>query len=306
MDPSRTDASSGPGVVVVGSANADLHLGVLGLPAPGDTVLAGDARWLPGGKGANQATAAARLGAAVSFIAAVGDDPAAAVALGGLAEDGVDIGAVRTVAGSPSGVAVVCVDAQGENVVLVAPGANHRLDAGDVRVPEGTKAVLVSLEIPTGVAERALVMAKAAGALAVLNTAPADECRPELLDVADVIVANEGEAAALAAGGTLVDLARSASATVIATAGPAGVRAATATGEELHEPALPADVIDTVGAGDCFAAAVTVALAEGAPLDAALRFATAAATLKVGRVGARSSPRRDEVEALLAAGTPAP
>jgi ribokinase len=290
----------GPAIVVVGSANADLHLGVVALPAAGDTVLAGEARWLPGGKGANQAAAAARLGAAVSFVAAVGDDAAADVALGGLADDGVALDAVRRVDGAPSGVAVVCVDGHGENLIVVAPGANHRLDAADVSVPVGAAAVLVSLEIPPAAAEAALRAAREAGALAVLNAAPADECTSALLDAADVVVANEGEAAAIAGGGSLLDLARQSSVTVIATAGPAGVRAATPEGAEHHEPALPADVVDTVGAGDCFAAAVTVALAEGADLPTALRFATGAATLTVGRPGARSSPSRAEVDALLA------
>jgi ribokinase len=291
-----------PSIVVVGSANADLHIGVAALPLAGDTVLADDARWLPGGKGANQAAAAARLGADVVFVTAVGDDSTAEVALGGLAADGVDLSSVRRLPGSPSGVAVVCVDSHGENLIVVAPGANRRLEPTDISVPSGCDAVLVSLEIPAAAAEAALNAARAAGALAVLNAAPADECTPALLDLADVVVANEGEAAAIAAGGSLVDLARQCGVTVIATAGPAGVRAATADGTELHEPALPADVVDTVGAGDCFAAAVTVALAEGQDLGAALKFATAAATLKVGRAGARSSPERAEVDALLASG----
>ncbi len=288
-----------PSIVVVGSANADLHLGVAALPVAGDRVLAEEARWEPGGKGANQAAAAARLGADVVFVAAVGDDNTAEIALGGLAEDGVGLDSVRRVDGAPSGVAVVCVDSHGENLIVVAAGANHRLEAADVSVPPDCNAVLVSLEIPTAAAETALKLARAAGALAVLNAAPADECTPALLDLADVVVANEGEAAAIAAGGGLVDLARQCGVTVIATAGPAGVRAATAGGDELHEPALPADVVDTVGAGDCFAAAVTVALAEGQDLGTALRFATAAATVKVGRPGARSAPTRAEVDALL-------
>lgn len=287
-------------IAVVGSANADLHLGVTRLPAPGDTVLAADARWLPGGKGANQASAAARLGASVAFIGAVGDDAAADIALGGLADAGVELSGVRRIDGLPTGLAVVTVDAVGENAIVVAAGANAALTAADIVVPPRCAAVLVSLEVSAAAAERALAGAKEADALAVLNAAPADACTPRLLDLADVIVANEGEAAAIADGSGLADLAARTAATIVVTAGPAGVRAATPTGEELHVPALPTDVIDTVGAGDCFAAALVVALAEGAGLHHALRFATAAATLAVGGVGARSTPLRDDVDALLA------
>ncbi len=288
-----------PVVAVVGSANADLHLVLDRLPVAGDTVLAADARWLPGGKGANQAAAAARLGAEVRFLGAVGDDAAAVVALGGLVDDGVDIGSVRRVAGAPSGVAVVCVNGLGENLIVVAGGANGVLEPGDLDFPEPCAAVLASLEVPVATARAALAAARELGALAVLNAAPADAATLDLLKAADVLVANEGEAAALAGGRDLAALAAETGTTVVATAGPAGVRAATPDGTELHVPALPVEVVDTVGAGDCFAAALTVALAEGRSLGDALEFGTAAATLSVGRVGARDLPSRDEVEALL-------
>jgi ribokinase len=287
-------------IAVAGSANADLCLGLDRLPVAGDTMLAGDVRWRPGGKGANQAAAAARLGAATRFLAAVGDDASGSVALGGLADAGVDLSAVRRVGGSPTGVAVVCVDVHGDNLIVVAPGANGGLEPADLRIDPGTAAVLVSLEIPAATAAAALAEAHRLGALAVLNVAPADAASPSIVAAADVVIANEGEAAAVAGGRDLAALASDVGAIVVATAGPAGVRAATPGGEELHVPALSADVIDTVGAGDCFAAALTVALAEGQALAAALRFAVAAATLKVGRPGARATPTRDEVEALLA------
>jgi ribokinase len=286
-------------IVVVGSANADLYLELARLPVAGDTVLADGARWLPGGKGANQAAAAARLGATATLIAAVGDDAAAAVALGGLADDGVSIDKVRQVVGVPTGVATVCVDVHGDNQVVVAAGANARLEPVHIDVPAGTAAVLVSLEIPADTAAAALARAHAVGALAVLNVAPADAASPSIVAAADVVIANEGEAAAVAGSRNLAALAADAGAIVVATAGPAGVRAATPAGEELHVAALPADVVDTVGAGDCFAAALTVALAEGQELARALRFAVAAATLKVTRPGARATPTRAEVEALL-------
>jgi ribokinase len=235
----------------------------------------------------------------VRFLGAVGDDAAADVALGGLAEDGVDTSRVRRVAGAPSGVAVVCIDGLGDNLVVVAAGANGSFEPGDVELPDGCTAVLASLEVPVATAVAALRAAHDAGALAVLNAAPADAATSELLAVADVIVANEGEAAALADGRSLAALAAETGTTVVATAGPAGVRAATAAGEDLHVPAFQAEVVDTVGAGDCFTAALTVALAEGRPLADALAFGTAAATLTVSRVGARDLPTRAEVDELL-------
>jgi ribokinase len=293
-------------IVVVGSVNADLHLTVDRLPAAGATVLADRTRWLPGGKGANQAAAAARLrlGAAVSLVAAVGDDPTADVALGGLAETGVGLDHVRRVADTATGVAVVCVDATGENLIVVSPGANAALGSADVVLGAGCAAVLVSLEIPISTAQAALSGARQAGALAVLNAAPAERVTPALLGAADILVANAGEAAMLAADhdGDLAALARSAGTTVVATAGGDAVRAVTPEGDEHVVPARTVEVVDTVGAGDCFAAALTVALVEHAELDDALRFAAAASGLKVGRLGARSVPTRTEVDTFLAAG----
>ena len=210
-------------IVVVGSVNADLHLTVDQLPAAGATVLADRTRWLPGGKGANQAAAAARLrlGAAVSLVAAVGDDATADVALGGLAETGVDLAHVRRVPDTATGVAVVCVDAAGENLIVVSPGANAALGSADVVLGAGCAAVLVSLEIPTATAQAALSGARQAGALAVLNAAPAERVTPGLLAAADILVANDGETAVLAAehGGDLAALARATGTTVVATAG---------------------------------------------------------------------------------------
>lgn len=288
-------------IAVVGSINADLNLTVDHLPVEGDTVLANGATWSPGGKGANQAAAAGRLGARVHLLGAVGDDAAAAVGLDGL--DHVDTSAVQRVDGSPTGVAAVCIDGDGSNLIVVAPGANALVVAADAAaLPAGCAAVLVSLEIAPDAALAALHAARAMGALAVLNVAPADAAGPDLLGAADVVIGNEGEAAAVAAmagDGDLGVLAARLGATVVATAGPAGVQARTADGSTIHVPAMPADVVDTVGAGDCFAAALTVALAEGAALEAALRFATAAATVKVGRSGARATPTRAEVDALL-------
>jgi ribokinase len=286
-------------ILVVGSANADLHLSVERLPGAGATVVADAGRWLPGGKGANQASAAARLGGTVALVAAVGEDAAAEVALGGLADEGVALDHVRRVAGTPSGVAVVCVDAAGENLIIVSPGANSVLDAADVVVAPDTRAVLVSLEIPTATALAALTAARAAGALAVLNAAPADGVTAALLDAADVLIANATEAAALSGGIGLAELAATTTTTVVATAGGAPVRAFTPGGDEYVVAVDPAAVVDTVGAGDCFAAALTVASIERDDLARALRFAAVASGLQVGRLGARSVPTRAEVDAAL-------
>jgi ribokinase len=289
-------------VVVVGSANADLHLNLDDLPEAGDTVLASGVHWLPGGKGANQAAAAGQLGAHVMLIAAVGDDPAASIALAGLPESGVSLDGVRRSADTPTGVAVVCVDQAGENQIVVAPGANSTLSPADVALLPVCSAVLVSLEIPMATAAAALARSRVAGALTVLNAAPATAVKRDLLKGVDILVANEGEAAALAGShgyGDLGDLAADVGTTVVATSGAGGVWAVTPTGERHHVPARPTKVVDTVGAGDCFSAALTVAVVEGRGLRDALTFATAAAALKVARPGARGLPNRAEVEGLL-------
>jgi ribokinase len=290
-------------VVVVGSANADLHLNLDNLPQAGETVLADGVQWLPGGKGANQAAAAAQLGAHVMLIAAVGDDAASSIALAGLAEAGVALDGVRRAAApTPTGVAVVCVDRAGENQIVVAPGANATLSPTDVALLPVCSAVLVSLEIPMATAAAALARSRVAGALTVLNAAPATAVRRDLLKGVDILVANEGEAAALAGSqghGDLGGLAADVGTTVVATSGANGVWAVTPGGERHHVPAHPTTVIDTVGAGDCFSAALTVAVVEGRGLRDALAFATAAAALKVARPGARGLPTRAEVERLL-------
>lgn len=286
-------------IAVVGSANADLHMSTDRLPVRGSTVLAQSTRWLPGGKGANQALAGARLGADVSFVAAVGDDAMADIALAGLADDGVTLHGVRRIHDTASGVAVVCVDASGDNLIVVSPGANAMLQPTDVRLPANCAATLVSLEIPSSAARAALDQAHRAAALAVLNAGPDDAVTRELIDHADVLVANEGEASTLAGDRGLAALAGVARTTIVATAGAGIVRAVTPDGTEHRVPVRSVDVVDTVGAGDCFAAALTVALAERVALPDALRFATAAAALKVGRLGARGVPTRAEVEQFV-------
>lgn len=285
-----TGSGARPGIVVVGSANADLLLRVPDLPRAGDTVLARSLVWLPGGKGANQAAAAARLGGAVSLVAAVGEDAAADVALTGLRDAGVSLSAVRRVSTAATGVATICVDDEAENHIVVAPGANARLYEEDLVLPPGTAAVLVSLEIPVAVAAAALAAGRAIGAITVLNTAPVEPvlALPALVDDADVVIANQGEAASMAEAGVAV------SGTLVITLGADGATATTADQTEHRMEGRPVEAIDTVGAGDCFAGALTVALADGAGLSDALAFAVAASSLAVTRPGARTTPTLPE------------
>jgi ribokinase len=287
---------------VVGSANADLIVVVDVLPGPGSTVASNDITWVPGGKGANQAVAAARLGARTTVTMAVGTDELATIATRGLLESGIDPDGVRHV-DAPTGVATVCVDHAGENLIVVAAGANHALRPVDVTIAPGTDAVLVSLEVPLPVAVEALGRAKGLGALAVCNAAPATPGLA-LADLGlDVLIVNEVEAAAVGLDpgdhDALADAARTLDTCIALTLGGAGALVAEPGGPAVAVPARPSQVVDTVGAGDCFAAALTVALAERRPLADAARWAVLAAGLAVERRGAQTGmPHRREVDDL--------
>jgi len=285
---------------VVGSANADLIVVVDELPGPGATVASNDVTWAPGGKGANQAVASARLGARTTVTMAVGTDELAAIATRGLVESGIDLAGVRHV-DAPTGVATVCVDHAGENLIIVAAGANHSLRPVDVAIAPGTDAVLVSLEVPLPVAVEALGRARGLGALVVCNAAPATPGLA-LSDLGlDVLIVNETEAAAvgldLGDHDAVADAARSLDTSIALTLGGAGAVVARPGDPAIEVPARPSHVVDTVGAGDCFAAALTVALAERRPLVEAARWAVVAAGLAVERQGAQTGmPHRSEVD----------
>ena len=265
---------------MVGSANADLVLHVPHVVAPGETLLASGSARGAGGKGANQAVAAARAGADVAFVGAVGDDADGALLRAALAGAGVDVTRLRTV-DAPTGLAVVAVAADGENAIVVVPGANHALTAlgdGDRDLLAGAAVVLAQLEVPV-----AFVAAAAAltDGLVVLNAAPATALPDEMLAHVDVLVVNEGEAA------TLGVEALAAVPTVVTTLGADGCILQRRGEPDLHVPAARVEVVDTAGAGDAFCGALAAALAAGADWPTVLQHATVAAARAVGSAGAQ-------------------
>jgi len=302
-------------IVVVGSLNADFVLGVERFPAPGETIAGREFAVIPGGKGANQAYAAARLGGRVSMVGQVGGDVHAELLKRNLAEVGVDVAHVEIDESASSGIAVITVDAQGQNQIVLIAGANGTFDVEELMKSEEVIAqagfVLLQLEIPLSTVERAARIGKANGALVILDPAPARRISDELLALADYVTPNETELAALtdsSFGEHLV--ARDAEAKarellsrgvrkVIVKMGAQGALLVSAE-ESQSWPAVPVTPVDTTAAGDAFNAAFAVALADGRAETEAGRFATAAAALSVMRRGAQPSmPTRGEVESLL-------
>lgn len=255
---------------VVGSTNVDLVLAVPHLPRPGESVLGHDGQRLPGGKGGNQAVALARLGAQVTFVSAVGADADGEWSRALLAAEGIDVTDVAVV-DAPTGLAVVMVDARGENSIVVAPGANAQVDAPAV---VDVDVVLLSLEISLATVTAVALQAQVP---VVLNAAPAQYLPPELLAAVDVLVVNETE---------WETLGRPTSGAVVVTLGAGGCRVLTASGS-MDLDAVPVEVVDTTGAGDCFAAALAYGVGHGWPLPEAAAFANRAAALSVQAVGAR-------------------
>lgn len=297
-------------VLVFGSANADLVFPVPELPAPGRTVLGEGYRATPGGKGANQAVAAARDGARAAFAGAVGRDPLAAVALSALrAARNVDLSRVAETE-APTGCAAICVDPSGRNQIAVAAGANALARADqveDAALGEGA-VVLLQMEVPPAETAKLAARARSRGARVVLNLAPPDVLPGEALRAVDLLVANEHEAAWLArrfgcgadAASLREALGGGGGAGVAVTRGEAGAEAATAGGGVLRVPAFPVAATDTTGAGDCWCGVLAAALDAGAPLDAAMRRAAAAAAIACTRPGAAAAmPAAAEIEALL-------
>lgn len=282
---------SGPKVITVGSVNLDLVAACEKLPAPGETVTGARFAQYPGGKGANQALAARRLGAEVAMIARVGEDAYAEAALALLREDGVDLSRTSTHRGEPTGIALIAVDAEGENQIVVASGANGALSPGDVEGAGPADAVLCQLEVPLGAVETA---SQIKTKLFAVNLAPALPVPVGLLERADLLIVNEVEAEfygdALHRGPGLVAL----------TLGRQGAILYRAGEEVARMPVYAVPVIDTTGAGDTFCGALATALAEGMEEGEALRFASGAAALAVTKEGAQPSlPWRSEVEAFL-------
>lgn len=292
-------------IVVLGSANMDLVATVDRAPGRGETVTGRDFSTVPGGKGANQALAAARAGGDVAFLGAVGDDDFGRRITALLADAGIDVSGLA-VADRPTGTAHITVDATGDNSIVVVPGANgtvteltdaHRaaVDAADL--------LMLQLELPLPLVTAAARHARDRGVRAVLTPAPAVALPADLLAAVDVLVPNEHEAALLAGVADPVEAARSLAAgggDVVVTLGARGALRVRA-GEETRVPAFQVEAVDTTAAGDTFAGVLAVGLAEGLDWAGALRRASAAAALSVRRPGASSSmPDRAEIDAFLA------
>ena len=288
-------------VAVVGSANIDHVVRVPHLPRPGETVLGSGYAQHMGGKGANQAVAAARLGAAVHFVGAVGTDNAGDLTVQSLEAEGVDCTAVARMADAASGVAVITVDDQGENQIAVAPGANLLIDAGEVAASIAAihpALVLAVLEIPMAIVLSAAQAARDSGAVVLLNAAPAQPLPDALLATGPLISVNADELRVVGPSATAL-LERGARGVVV-TRGPAGASVVTPDGE-ISLPGERVDtVVDATGAGDTFSGALAALLADGLELAQAARMANAAAGLSVRRAGARGGmPTRPEVEDYL-------
>jgi len=273
-------------IAVIGSVNLDLVAKAPKLPAPGETVTGAVLHRFPGGKGANQALAARRLGAEVSLVACVGDDAAAEEALVLLRDAGVDLSQCITLPGHATGTALIAVSAAGENQIVVAPGANRFLGPDVLRMPS-TDAVICQLEVP---ADTVTAVARAYTGFLCVNLAPATHVDVAVLQRADLVVVNETESAWYG------DSLGACQGFVATTRGP-GTATLARQGAVLAEATPPAvEAIDTTGAGDTFTAALTVALVEGQRPADALRFACAAGAAATTRMGAQPAlPYREEI-----------
>ena len=307
MDRGQADPVPRPpyDVVVVGSANLDVVLDVRAVPRPGETVLARGRTTGPGGKGANQAVAAARSGARTAFVGAVGDDDAAAVLLDALGDAGVGTSAALLSPQTATGTAYVVVDEAGENAIVVDPGANATLTGlGDAQrdLVAAAAVVLCQLEVPLGAVREALA---AAGGLRVLNAAPAQPLPDDVAALLDVLVVNAQEARDVAGAASLdeaVPLLLARVPEVVVTLGPDGALVARRGEDPVAVPGVPARrVADTTGAGDAFTGAYAAARAAGADALDAARTGCAAGSLAVERAGAATAPTRDEVRERLQA-----
>jgi len=300
-------------IAVVGSLNMDLVVRVPRMPIPGETLIGHDFHVIPGGKGANQAVAAARLGARVSMIGRVGDDDFGRAQRRNLAQEGIDVTHVSVDPEEATGIALITLDATGQNSIILAPGANMRLTVAHVEAAAQTIAdaeiLICQLESPLEVVTRAIELARAQGVRVILNPAPARPLDAALLRLVNYLIPNESETTLLT-GIQVTDLpsAEAAAAslrergvsTVILTLGEQGALLADA-GGIVHVTGYSVKVVDTTAAGDAFVGGFALALAEGQPLPEAVRFANAAGALAVTRLGAQPSlPTRREIEQFLA------
>lgn len=301
-----------PAIVVLGSSNTDMVVRLPRLPGPGETILGGVFSKVPGGKGANQAIAAARAGGQVTFIGRVGGDSFGRDAVAALLAEKIDLTYLTSDTGHPSGVALICVDAHGENAIAVAPGANGEVSVQDVECARDaiTKAdiLVAQFEVPLPSVRAAAQLAASAGTRFILNPAPALPVDDELLRTVSVLTPNEHEAEVLtgvhiADHGGVVRAAQALQArgagSVIITLGDRGAYVRE-NDESAWIPAFKVKTVDCTGAGDVFNGALAVALGEGLALFEAARFAGAAAAIAVTRQGAQPSvPTRSEIDSLL-------
>lgn len=293
-------------IVVLGSTNMDLVAYVEKPPQRGETVTGREFRTIPGGKGANQAVAAAHAGGTVSMIGAVGNDAFGTRLRSTLEHSGVNTDHLRTVE-SPSGTAHIVVDDEGGNAIVVVPGANGTVDhlvPGDEVLISSADALLLQLEVPLAAVVASARAARAHGVRTILTPAPAQPLPPELLAATDLLVPNEHEAATLTgrtdpreAATALLDSVPE----VVITLGASGSLYASRGAQPLTVPAPRVTAVDSTGAGDTFVGALAVALGEGRPVREALAWASAAAALSVQRPGASASmPYRSEIETQYA------
>ncbi|MGI9887025.1 ribokinase [Vibrio chagasii] len=300
-------------LIVLGSVNADHVLQVPSFPRPGETLIGGNYQVIPGGKGANQAVAAARLNADIGFIACVGDDPFGSNIRQDFANDGINIDGVIVAENTPTGIAMIQVSAAGENSICLSPEANNKLTCEQIEPHlekiRGAKYLLTQLETPIEGIEYAAKTAKESGTRVILNPAPARPLSDNLLACVDVITPNETEAEVLT-GVTVTDSASAHQAslalhakgieTVMITLGAKGVWVSR-NGEGELIPGFRVEATDTTAAGDTFNGALVTGLLEDMPMERAIKFAHAAAAISVTRFGAQTSiPSRAETDAFLA------
>ncbi len=293
-----------PRIVVAGSANMDLVGIAPRLPQPGETVLGEDFLMMPGGKGANQAIAAARAGGDSVFLGAIGSDAFGVTLNARIGAAGVETTHIRTSYGA-SGVAVIMVDRAGENSILVAPGANNTfvgLTEAEEQIIAGGDVLLCQQEIPVDTVIAACRAGRAGGTRTILNAAPARELPAELLANVDLLVVNEVEAQAITGGTADVAALLALVPRVVLTLGAAGARYAERDGRDQHVPAFGVDTADTTAAGDAFTGALAVAWGEGRDLIDAVRWANAAGAACARKMGASNSlPTRAEIDAISSA-----
>lgn len=301
-----------PKIVVVGSSNTDMVVKVPHIPAPGETILGSDFMIIPGGKGANQAVAAARAGADVTFITCVSDDTFGNQSIQNYRQEGIDTSYIKVNPGTHSGIALINVAANGENSISVAPGANSFLMPEDIMAYKeafsGAQYILVQLEIPLKTVEAVIELAEDEGIPLILNPAPATSVNESLYRKISVLTPNETEAAILTGRQNFSDedipemanvLFNKGTKTVILTLGSKGVYLRSE-GFAGIIPGYKVKAVDTTAAGDVFNGALAAALAGGMALEQAVDFAQKAASISVTRIGAQpSAPRYDEIKSFL-------